>query len=155
MKSGNRWQNYIDGKWRDPHGGEWIPVEDPATAEVVFSAPRGQLADIDEAVDAAERAVASRALYEMPPHDRMQLLLRIAVELRKMGDELALVITAENGKSISLARDEVDDAARYFEYYAGLTGKLHGRQIPLGAGFLDYTQLVPIGVIGVIIPWNF
>lgn len=156
MKPGNnRWQNYIDGEWRDPHGREWIAIEDPATAEVVFTAARGQGPDIDEAVDAAQKAVDSRALYEMPPHDRMLLLLRIAAELRKMTDEIAPVIVAENGKSISLARDEVEDAARYFEYYAGLTGKLHGRQIPLGEGFLDYTQLVPIGVIGVIIPWNF
>lgn len=153
--SKKRWQNYIDGQWRDPAGGDWIPIEDPATTEVVFSAPRGQKADIDDAVDAAQKAIASRALYEMVPHDRMILLLRIAAELRKMTDEIAPVITAENGKSISLARDEVEDAARYFEYYAGLTGKLHGRQIPLGEGFLDYTQLVPIGVIGVIIPWNF
>ena len=150
-----RWQNYVDGQWRDPASRDWIPIEDPATAERVFSAPRGQKEDIDEAVDAARRAIDSRALYEMAPHDRMLLLLRIAAELRKMVDEIAPVITAENGKSISLARDEVEDAARYFEYYAGLTGKLHGRQIPLGEGFLDYTQLVPIGVIGVIIPWNF
>jgi len=150
-----RWQNYIDGQWRDPAGGDWIPIEDPATTEVVLEAPRGQKADIDEAVHAARRAIDSRAVYEMAPHDRMILLLKVASELRKMVDEIAPVIVAENGKSISFARDEVEDAARYFEYYAGLAGKLHGRQIPLGEGFLDYTQLVPMGVIGVIIPWNF
>ena len=150
-----RWQNYIDGQWRDPAGGDWIPIEDPATTEVVLEAPRGQKADIDEAVHAARRAIDSRAVYEIAPHDRMILLLKVASELRKMVDEIAPVIVAENGKSISFARDEVEDAARYFEYYAGLAGKLHGRQIPLGEGFLDYTQLVPMGVIGVIIPWNF
>ena len=151
----NRWQNYIGGEWRNPVDGGWIAIEDPATAEPAFSAPRGQKADIDAAVDAARKAIDSRAVYEMAPHDRMILLLKVAAELRKMTDEIAPIITVENGKSISLARDEVEDAARYFEYYAGLAGKLHGRQIPLGEGFLDYTQLVPIGVIGVIIPWNF
>lgn len=150
-----RWQNYIDGQWCDAAGGEWIPIDDPATGKPIASAARGQAPDIDRAVEAAQRAVATRALYEMAPHDRMLLLLRIAAELRKMVDELAPVITLENGKSISLAKDEVDDAARYFEYYAGLAGKLHGRSIPLGEGFLDYTQLVPLGVVGFIFPWNF
>jgi aldehyde dehydrogenase (NAD+)/betaine-aldehyde dehydrogenase len=150
-----RWQNYIDGEWCDPHGGDWIPIEDPATTEVVLEAPRGQKGDIDAAVAAARRAIDSRAIYEMAPHDRMILLLRVAAELRKLVGEIVPVIVAENGKSVSFAQDEVEDAARYFEYYAGLAGKLHGRQIPLGEGFLDYTQLVPMGVIGTIIPWNF
>jgi aldehyde dehydrogenase (NAD+)/betaine-aldehyde dehydrogenase len=150
-----RWQNYIDGRWCDAAGGDWITIEDPATTQVVSSVARGGAADVDRAVEAAQKAVQTRALYEMVPHERMLLLLRVAAELRKMSDELAPIITAENGKSISLAREEVGDAARYFEYYAGLTGKLHGRSIPLGEGFLDYTQHVPMGVVGVIVPWNF
>src|SRR3954463_6996773 len=103
------WQNYIDGQWCDAAGGDWIPIEDPATGKVVSSVARGQAADIDRAVEAAQRAVDSRALYGMAPHDRMLLLLRIAAELRKMTDELAPIITIENGKSISLAKDEIDD----------------------------------------------
>lgn len=150
-----RWQNYIDGEWCDAAGGDWIPIEDPATAQVISSIARGGAADVNRAVEAAQKAAQTRALYEMRPHDRMLLMLRIAAELRKMEDQLAPIITAENGKSISSAREEVGDAARYFEYYAGLTGKLYGRSIPLGEGFLDYTQHVPMGVVGVIVPWNF
>ena len=148
--SKKRWQNYIGGEWHDPAAGDWIEIEDPATAEPAFSAPRGQKVDIDAAVAAARSAIDSRAVYEMAPHDRMILLLKVAAELRKMADEIAPVITVENGKSISLARDEVEDAARYFEYYAGLAGKLHGRQIPpvlsvrdRGASVLDRS---PAGV---------
>jgi acyl-CoA reductase-like NAD-dependent aldehyde dehydrogenase len=150
-----RWQNYIDGQWCNAAGGEWIPIEDPATAQVISSIARGGPADVNRAVAAAQKAAQTRALYEMRPHDRMLLMLRIGAELRKMEDELASIITAENGKSISSARQEVQDAAGHFEYYAGLTGKLHGRSIPLGEGFLDYTQHVPMGVVGVIIPWNY
>jgi aldehyde dehydrogenase (NAD+)/betaine-aldehyde dehydrogenase len=149
------WQNYIDGAWCEGSTGDTIPIENPATGQVFATIARGTAEDIDRAVAAARRAVKSRALYEMAPHERMLLLLRIAAELRKLSDEIVPVIVAENGKSVSFARDEVEDAARYFEYYAGLTGKLHGRSIPLGEGYVDYTQLVPMGVCAHIIPWNF
>src|SRR5262245_53744737 len=75
-----RWRNYINGEWCDPRSGDWIPIEDPATTEVVLEAPRGQKADIDDAVGAARRAIDSRAIYEMAPHDRMILLLKVAAE---------------------------------------------------------------------------
>lgn len=155
MNTKKHWQNYIDGEWHDAVSGQTIPVENPATGEVIANAPRGAAADIDLAVAAARKAVNTRALYEMGPHDRMQLMLRIANELRALADELVPVIIAENGKSVSFAQDEVEDTARYIEYYAGLTGKLHGRSIPLGGGLVDYTQLVPLGVCAHIIPWNF
>lgn len=149
------WQNYIDGTWCEGSSGGTIPIENPATGEAFATIAQGTADDIDRAVGAARKAVRTRALYEMGPHDRMLLLIRIAAELRSMADEIVPVIIAENGKSVSFARDEVEDAARYFEYYAGLAGKLHGRSIPLGGGFVDYTQLVPLGVCGHIIPWNF
>jgi aldehyde dehydrogenase (NAD+) len=155
MSIKKHWLNYIDGEWCEAQSRDTIPIENPATAAVFATVARGASDDIDRAVAAARKAVKTRALYEMVPHDRMLLMLRIAAELRKMVDEIAPVIVAENGKSVSWARDEVDDTARYFEYYAGLTGKLHGRSIPIGGGFLDYTQLVPMGVCGFIIPWNF
>src|SRR5689334_20465924 len=85
--SKKRWQNYIGGEWHDPAAGDWIEIEDPATAEPAFSAPRGQKVDIDAAVSAARKAIDSRAVYEMAPHDRMILLLKVAAELRKMADE--------------------------------------------------------------------
>jgi aldehyde dehydrogenase (NAD+) len=151
----NHCLNYIDGKWCDAVGKGRISIEDPATGKEFGSAPRGSAEDVDLAVKAARRAVTTRALYGMNPHDRMQLLLRVAAALREMTEEIAQIIVQENGKNISFARDEVDDAARYFEYYAGLAGKLHGRSIPLGDGFVDYTQCVPYGVAAQIIPWNF
>ncbi len=150
-----RWQNYIDGAWVDAVGGGEIAIENPATGEAFATIARGEAADIERAVEAARRAVRTRALYQMGPHDRGLLLSRIAAELRALADELVPVIVAENGKSVGFAQDEVEDAARYFEYYAGLAGKLHGRSIPLGEGFIDYTQLVPLGVTAHIIPWNF
>jgi aldehyde dehydrogenase (NAD+) len=149
------WKNYIDGEWVDSGSGKKIDVLDPATGEKCASIACADAGDVDRAVKAAQRAIESRALYEMKPHDRMRLIMRIAQWLRDHREEIADVICAENGRSISLALDEPDDAATYLEYYAGLAGKLHGRSIPLGEGFVDYTQLIPIGVSAQIIPWNF
>jgi aldehyde dehydrogenase (NAD+) len=155
MSEVKRWQNYIDGRWVDAANGETIEIEDPATGLVFAEAPRGQQEDINRAVEAARAAVKTRALYEMNPHDRGTLLYRIGAELRAMRDQIVPVIVRENGKNTDLANDEVDDAARYFEYYGGLTGKLFGKSIPLGDGFVNYSQLVPYGVTAHIIPWNF
>jgi aldehyde dehydrogenase (NAD+)/betaine-aldehyde dehydrogenase len=149
------WQNYIDGVWCEGSTNDRIPVENPATEQEFATIARGTVDDIDRAVLSARNAVNTRALYEMVPHERMRLLLRIADELRKMREEIVPVIIAENGKNVGLANDEVEETAQYFEYYAGLAGKLHGRSIPLGKGFVDYTQLVPLGVSAHIIPWNF
>ncbi len=83
------------------------------------------------------------------------MLLRIAASIRAHGEAAALLMTRENGKSISFSRDEVECTAQYFEYYAGMADKLHGRSIPLGKGYADFTQLVPYGVSAQIVPWNF
>ena len=110
---------------------------------------------MDVAVEAARRAAAGRALYDMKPEKRCQLLLAIAREVRALADEIVPVMTADNGKNLEFSRDEVEGTARYFEYYAGMADKIHGRLIPLGDGFVDYTQLVPFGVSAQVVPWNF
>mgnify|MGYP001126271122 CR=1 FL=1 len=149
------WKNYIGGEWCDAENRATIPVENPATGQVFATIAAAGASDVDRAVQAARNAVKSRALYEMKPYDRAALLFRIAAALREMVDEAAPVNIYESGKNKSFATDEIEDAARYFEYYGGLAGKLHGRSIPLGDGYLDYTQLVPYGVCAQIVPWNF
>jgi len=149
------WQNYIDGRWADAAGGKRLAVENPATGKPLAEIAAAGAADVDAAVAAARRAFATRAIYEMTPTQRGQLLLRIANELRKLSDEIAPVSTLDNGKNLDFSKGEIEDAARYFEYYAGLADKLHGRSIPLGDGFADFTQWVPYGVSAQVIPWNF
>jgi aldehyde dehydrogenase (NAD+) len=149
------WQNYIDGGWVDAAGGKRLAVEDPATGKPIAEIAAAGKADVDAAVEAARRAYKTRALYEMSPTQRGQSLLRIANELRKLSPEIEPVSTLDNGKNLDFSKGEIEDAARYFEYYAGLADKLHGRSIPLGEGFADYTQWVPYGVSAQVIPWNF
>jgi aldehyde dehydrogenase (NAD+)/betaine-aldehyde dehydrogenase len=149
------WQNYIDGRWVDGSGGRRLAVEDPATGKPFAEIACAGSADVDAAVQAARRAVAGRALYEMKPDKRCQLLYAMAREIRALGDEIVPVLTTDNGKNLDFSRDEVEGTARYFEYYAGMADKIHGRSIPLGEGYLDYTQLVPYGVSAQVVPWNF
>lgn len=148
------WANYIGGEWRQGTG-RTIEVINPATGKVYAQMRAAGTTDVDAAVSAARAAFKTRALYDMQPHARMLLLLRIAAELRGLSEEIVPVLVDENGKNVGLARDEVECAAQYFEYYGGVADKLHGRSIPLGGGFVDYTQLVPYGVSAQIVPWNF
>jgi aldehyde dehydrogenase (NAD+) len=155
MSTRSHWKNYVGGEWIGARSGAELAVIDPSSAQIFAHAPQSSAADIDEAVAAARAAFRTRALYDMKPAARAKLLYDIAAELRKLGDEIVPLMTEENGKSLGFSQDEVDGTARYFEYYAGIADKVHGRSIPLGAGYTDYTQLVPLGVSGQIVPWNF
>lgn len=148
------WKNYIGGEWLRG-GGKTIVVNSPATSKPYQEIAGASASDVNSAVQAARAAFKTRALYDLRPHDRMMLLFRIAAEVRKLSDEIVPVLVKENGKNISFAKDEVECTAQYFEYYGGIADKVHGKSIPLGGGFLDYTQLVPFGVSAQVVPWNF
>ena len=155
MQTAGRWNNFVSGQWVAAASGEYVSVVNPATGEAFAEAPRSSAVDVDQAVSAARQALRSRALYAMKPAARSKLLFDVARELRLLGDKIVPLMTQENGKSLAFSQDEVECAARYFEYYAGIADKVHGRSIPLGEGYVDFTQLVPIGVSGQIVPWNF
>ncbi|SDK60526.1 aldehyde dehydrogenase family protein [Aliiruegeria lutimaris] len=156
MSTGIRsyWKNYIAGKWVDASNGGRLPVTDPATGQTICEVARGTTEDIDAAVAAARACFASRALQLMPPHERGALMFRIADELEKAADEIALVECRDNGKTLKNGHGEIPLTRRYLRYYGGLADKLEGRQIPLGDGMLDYTVLAPYGVSAQIVPWN-
>ena len=82
-------------------------------------------------------------------------MIRIAQMLRDRAEELATLESRDNGKPLKQARADVQVAARYFEFFAGIADKIMGNTIPLGPGFLDYTVREPIGVSAQIIPWNY
>jgi phenylacetaldehyde dehydrogenase len=119
----------IGGQWRDAASGEALASADPATGETIALFPAGGQADADEAVGAARRAFP--AWKKVTPYDRGRLLQRAASLIEKHGEELAQLITIENGKPIAEAKREVSTAASWTEYYAGWTTKLVGDTIPL------------------------
>ena len=149
------WQNYIAGERIDGGDGGCIAVENPATLEPLAEIAEATETDIDAAVAAARGCVETRVLIDMKPAKRLQMMLRVAAEIRAVAEEMVTTLCLDSGKRIVDARGEVETAARYFEYYGGLADKIEGRSIPLGGGYVNYTLATPYGVSGQIVPWNF
>ncbi|MCW5731881.1 MAG: aldehyde dehydrogenase family protein [Alphaproteobacteria bacterium] len=149
------WQNFIGGVWVDGANGARIPVENPATGQVIAEVARASEAEVDRAVAAARACFNARTLIDMRPMARGRMLLEIARHMEAMAEEIALAECLDNGKTLAGGRNEAMAAARYFTYYGGATDKIEGRMIPLGAGYVDYTIPAPFGVSAQIVPWNF
>ncbi|MEV2218084.1 aldehyde dehydrogenase family protein [Streptomyces sp. NPDC050997] len=129
-----------------------LHVLNPATEEVVATVPAATAADVDAAVVRATRAQAGWAA--LAPADRARLLRRFAVAVDEHLEELAQLEVREAGHTIGNARWEAGNVRDLLDYAAGGVERLTGHQIPV-AGGLDVTILEPLGVVGVIAPWNF
>lgn len=147
------WLNYIDGEWVD--SAQHLNIHNPGTAAPLATMAQATVEDAEHAVRAARRCVDSGALSRVRPAQRVTWLLRIAEEIRAVAEEGTWILCQENGKSLNDARDEFIEAARYFEYYAGMADKVEGTSIPLGNGYMDFTVYDPMGVSAQIVPWNF
>ena len=129
-----------------------IQVVEPATARVMDEVPQAGIEETDAAVARAKEAfVAWRAVT---PGDRSALLHRLANELEERREELARLEARNAGKPISDARGEMGMVVDTFRYYAGAPERNTGRTIPV-AGGVDMTFREPLGVVGLITPWNF
>lgn len=147
------WQNFIGGRWVDAQSK--LSVENPASGEPVAEIALANASDVDRAVCAARLCADSGALSAMAPGERAAAMRRVAVELRDLAEEGALVGCLENGKTLDAARGEFVECADYFDYYAGMADKLEGRSIPLGEDYVDFTVYEPYGVSAQVVPWNF
>ncbi|PRA26233.1 aldehyde dehydrogenase family protein [Pseudomonas poae] len=147
------WLNYIDGQWLDSD--QHLTILNPADNQPVATMAQASIADAERALLAARRCADSGALTRVRPAQRVTWLLEIARQIRLVADEGAHILCAENGKNLNDARDEFIEAARYFEYYAGMADKIEGISVPLGNGYMDFTLYEPMGVSLQIVPWNF
>ncbi|HEU6443978.1 MAG TPA: aldehyde dehydrogenase family protein [Gaiellaceae bacterium] len=127
-------------------------VVNPATEEAITEITAASAEDTDRAIAAARSAFAGwRAVA---PGDRARLLRRLAGLVEEHGDELAWLETSNVGKPIGDSRGEVQMVADVFHFYAGAVDKHYGETIPV-AGGVDLTFREPLGVVGLIVPWNF
>jgi aldehyde dehydrogenase (NAD+) len=145
----------IDGARVNASDGATFEVYDPSSGDVLATVAKATTADVDRAVQSARAALESKAWGGMAPAERGRILMRVAQMLRDHADELATLESRDNGKPLRQARTDVEVAARYFEFFAGIADKIMGHTIPLGPGFLDYTIREPIGVSAQIVPWNY
>jgi acyl-CoA reductase-like NAD-dependent aldehyde dehydrogenase len=129
-----------------------IQVVEPATAEVMAELPRAGVEEVDAAVARAKEAFPPwRAVA---PGARAALLRRLAGAIEARTDELAVLEARNAGKPITDARAEMEMVVETFRYYAGAPERLLGETIPV-AGGVDMTFREPLGVVGLIVPWNF
>jgi betaine-aldehyde dehydrogenase len=129
-----------------------LTVIDPATEEPIAELEQSGVEEADAAVARAKDAFPS--WRSVSPDDRAQLLRRLATLVEEHGEELARIESANVGKPISGARAEVGMVAQVFHFYAGAVDKHHGETIPV-AGGVAATFREPLGVVGLIVPWNF
>lgn len=146
---------YIGGEWVVPDEGKLIKVRNPADGSLLALVPRGGEEEINLAVKAAKKAFYSKEWKSFPYHKRGRLLYQTADLIRENKEELARLETLDVGKPLIQAETDVEIAARYFEFYAGVADKIMGETIPVEDGIIDYTVREPIGVVGHIIPWNY
>ncbi|MEE6280504.1 NAD-dependent succinate-semialdehyde dehydrogenase [Georgenia sp. MJ170] len=144
----------VAGAWRGGSDGGRIDVRDPASGAVLASVADAGVHDAEAAVDAAAAAAAGWAATA--PRARADLLLRAFTLMHEKREELALLISLENGKSLADARSEVTYAAEFFRWYAEEGVRLHGQlgRSPSGANRLLVTHQ-PVGISVLITPWNF
>jgi betaine-aldehyde dehydrogenase len=129
-----------------------ISVVEPATEEVMATLPRAGAEETDAAVARAKSAFP--AWRSVAPADRSALLHRLADALEESAEDLATLEARNAGKPIADARGEMGMVAETFRFYAGAPERLLGKTIPV-AGGVDMTFREPLGVIGLIVPWNF
>src|SRR5215470_11951043 len=147
-------QMLIGSEWVGSRSGNVIEVMNPATGEVVDTAPRGTAEDAREAIDAAEAAFA---VWSEWTQGKRADVMRRAVELFRLHEkELATLLTKEQGKPIREAVLEIRRFAHTIEYYAGLGKNIRGGYIPqISDNAYGLIIKRPLGVVGAIVPWNF
>src|SRR5690606_16101998 len=147
-------QLYVNGKYVESTGTEWIDILNPSTEEVISRIPKGTAEDVDKAVEAAFQA---QQAWELTPNiERGKIVRKLGDEIAKRRDTFIDLLQEEQGKDYELASGEVDLAIDYFHYMSEWARRIEGEIVPSdrpNENILVYKK--PIGVVAGIIPWNF
>jgi succinate-semialdehyde dehydrogenase / glutarate-semialdehyde dehydrogenase len=145
---------FIDGQWLEAHNGNTLPVQNPATLETITEVSYGDEVEAEQAVRAASQAFPQWS--GKTARERSQLLYAAYEKMLEHKEELASILTTEQGKPLKEARAEIDSAASYFLWYAEEANRLYGEIIPSSNKHKRLMVIPqPIGVVAAITPWNF
>lgn len=146
---------WIDGGWTAPRFGKTFPTINPANGQTLTEISLAEADDVGQAVQAARKAYETSWRRTLPSR-RSALLWKLADLIEAHEQVLAELETLDNGKPLAQARADVKGAVKHFRYYAGWPTKIEGSTIPVSApNKLVYTRREPLGVVGLITPWNF
>jgi len=145
---------FIAGRWRAASGGATLPLTNPSDGSLLARIARGQAADVDAAVAAAQAALDGE-WGALTAAERGRLLLKMSALVLAQADELARLEALDVGKPLKQGRADAVALARYLEFYGGAADKVHGETIPFANGYTAFTLREPHGVTAHIVPWNY
>lgn len=152
-------KTFIDGSWVDGTSGKTLQSINPATGEVIAEVQENSIEDVEKAIQSAKKSFyVTREWRDMDTQSRSDVLLKIADMIEEELEEIAKTESMDNGKPLREAEADVDDAIHCFRYYAGLIRTPQGGVYGVNSNFgpmHSYTVHEPVGVCGLITPWNF
>ena len=149
-----RHQLFINGQFVDAQSGETLATLNPHDNSTIAEVAMAGAPDVELAVQAAEAALPKWS--RLAAMDRGRILLKLADLIESNAEELARLESLDTGHPIRDSRMlDVPRTAVTYRYFGGLADKFQGEQIPVEAGFLNYTLREPVGVVGQVVPWNF
>ncbi len=147
---------YIGGAWVASAKGAKLEAINPATGEILTRIFEAGADDVGKAADAAQEAFRKGPWRKFTRAERATRIQRLGQVLRSNAEELATLETLDNGKTyLEALNDDMPESANVFDYYAGWIDKHYGESVPVEQGFVNFTKHEPIGVCGLIVPWNF
>ncbi len=149
-------QQYINGEWVNGASAESWTVKNPANGQALCAFAMADAEQVETTAQIANQRHEAGIWSKVSRTERANTLREIARLIRENTEKLALLETLPNGKLFSESMlDDIPTCADIFEYYAGWTDKFYGETSPVEDGFLNYTLKEPVGVCGLIAPWNF
>lgn len=149
-----QYQHYIGGQWTDPASGRWFDTENPYSGDAWARIAEGSADDVDAAVAAAKAAFEGE-WGAMKPTERGKLLNKLAALVERDAEKLGRIEVQDNGKLIAEMGAQTKYMAEWYRYYGGLADKIEGAVIPSDKpGIFNFTRYEPLGVVGMITPWN-
>ncbi|MFN8674605.1 MAG: aldehyde dehydrogenase family protein [Candidatus Sericytochromatia bacterium] len=146
---------YINGEFTDGTSGKVMDIYNPANGEVFAQVPQANEKDMEHAIDAARNAFDKGEWRKSTGVHRAKVLFKIAEALRANAEKLAYLETLNMGKPLLESEYDLGDAATCFEYFAGWATKVFGEVNPVPDNAMSFTVKEPVGVCGLIIPWNY
>lgn len=144
---------YINGSWRRGEGRDLHNVVNPATGAVIAELPLATAADLDEALDATAKGFAHWRAVDV--NERAAILHKVAGLIRERAEDIAVLLTTEQGKPLAEARTEVLSCASQFDYFAEEAKRSYGRVLVRPTGQRSLVLKQPVGPVAAFSPWNF
>lgn len=153
MNSSSELGIYINGSWRRGEGRDMHNVVNPATGAVIAELPLATAADLDEALDATAKGFAHWRAVDV--NERAAILHKVAGLIRERAEDIAVLLTTEQGKPLAEARTEVLSCASQFDYFAEEAKRSYGRVLVRPTGQRSLVLKQPVGPVAAFSPWNF